>query len=64
MSALFSPSVPEIKPPPPQPMVDKATTDREAQDLARRRRGRAATVLAGDTSVPSGSVAVKQLLGS
>ena len=49
---------------PKAPMVDRATIDREAQDLAARRRGRAATVLAGDAQPGSGSVAVKQLLGS
>lgn len=56
------------KPPQPQkilePTVDKSVIDREAQDLAMRRRGRAATVLAGDSTAPPGSVAVKQLLGS
>ena len=48
---------------PKAPTVDQSTVDREAQDLAMRRRGRAATVLAGDASAPAGSVAVKQLLG-
>jgi hypothetical protein len=64
MSSLFSPSIPEMKPPPPVPQADKATIDREAQDLAIRRRGRAATVLAGDQPAPAGSVAVKSLLGA
>jgi len=64
MSGLLSPSVPKVEPPPPVPYVDKAVTDREAADLARRRRGRAATVLAGDSQAPAGSVAVKTLLGA
>lgn len=56
------PSPPPVVQP---PVVDKDVVDREAQDLARRRRGRAATILAGDTGpVAAGSVAVKQLLGS
>lgn len=46
------------------PVVDKDVVNREANDLALKRRGRAAQVLAGDTGpVPQGSVAVKQLLG-
>ena len=53
--------------PPPvvqAPVVDQDVVNREADDLARRRRGRAATILAGDTGpAPAGSVAVKQLLG-
>jgi hypothetical protein len=65
MSSLFSPKMPAVQPPPPVPMVDQGTITREAQDLAMRRRGRAANVLAGDTGpAPSGSVAVKSLLGS
>lgn len=65
MSGLFKPKMPAVQTPPPAPQVDQATINREAQDLARRRRGRAATVLAGDTgAAPAGSVAVKQLLGA
>lgn len=63
MSAIFNPKTPSVQAPPPVPQADKAVTDREAEDLARRRRGRAATVLAGDASAPAGSVAVKNLLG-
>jgi hypothetical protein len=63
MSGLFSPKIPKMQEPPPPPMVDQSVINREAMDLARRRRGRAATVLAGDTGT-SGSVAVKSLLGS
>lgn len=61
------------KPPPPPapvqmpvtPIVDRTIIDREAADMARRRKGRAATILAGDTgpSMPEGSVATKTLLG-
>lgn len=67
MSALFSPSAPAMQAPPPVPQADQATIDREAADLARRRRGRAATVLAGNQAdvLSSGSVsASKVLLGS
>lgn len=57
-----SPKPPAVVPP---PQVDQDVVDRQTQDLARRRRGRAATILAGDTGpAPSESVAVKQLLGS
>lgn len=50
-------------------MVDQSLIDQQTADYARKRRGRAATVLAGDTSselgsLPSSSLAVKQLLGS
>lgn len=56
MGGIFSrPSVPP--PPPPvempqalrTPVVDKTIAERNAADAIRRRRGRAATVLAGDT---------------
>lgn len=57
-----SPSPPPVVQP---PVVDKDIVNREADDLARRRRGRAATILAGDTGpAPASSVAVKTLLGS
>lgn len=51
------------------PQVDQALLDQQTADYARRRQGRAANVLAGDTSnqlgnLSSGSLAVKQLLGS
>lgn len=46
------------------PVVDKDIVNREADDLARRRRGRAATVLTGDSGPPPSSVATKVLLGS
>jgi hypothetical protein len=34
---------------PKVPVVDKTIVERNAADMRRRRRGRAATVLAGDT---------------
>lgn len=51
------------------PQVDQSLIDQQTADLALKRRGRAATVLAGDQSaqlgsLPSSSLAVKQLLGS
>ncbi len=53
MGGMFSrPSVPPPPPPvemPRTPIVDKAIVERNAADMLRRRRGRAATVLAGDT---------------
>lgn len=63
MAGLFSPSTPKAPMPIAQPTVDQTLVDREAQDMARRRRGRAATVLAGDAKVPDQSLAAKQLLG-
>lgn len=53
MSGIFGrPSVPPPPPPvemPKVPVVDKAIVDRNAADMRRRRRGRAATILAGET---------------
>jgi len=53
MGGMFRrPSVPPPPPPvemPRTPIVDKAIVERNAADMLRRRRGRAATVLAGDT---------------
>lgn len=64
MSALFKgPKIPKVQAPPPPPTVDDASVTRQAQDMARRRRGSAANVLAGDAQVAPGSVAVKTLLG-
>lgn len=59
-------SKPKIKvpPTPPVPTIDEARQKQELRDRARRRKGRAATILTGqrgDTSSPS--VAVKRLLG-
>ncbi len=53
MGGIFSrPSVPPPPPPvemPKVPVVDNTIVERNAADMLRRRRGRAATVLAGDT---------------
>ena len=68
MSALFSkPKTPEIQPAAPLPVVDQGLVDRQASDLAKRRRGRAATDLtsaAGGGLGTTGAVASQQLLGS
>jgi len=57
-----SPSPPPVVQP---PVVDTSVVNREADDLALRRRGRAATILAGDTGpAPASAIAVKSLLGS
>lgn len=66
---FLNPKTPTI-PDPPAPPAPPATTDTAAAADSealrlRRRRGVAATVLAGDTAtVPTGSVATKTLLGS
>ena len=49
MSSLFS--SPKIPVPPPVPMVDDAQARQNAQDRSLR-RGRATTVLTGDTGLP------------
>lgn len=53
MGQIFSrPSVPPPPPPvemPKVPVVDKTIVERNAADMLRRRRGRAATILAGET---------------
>ena len=51
------------------PQVDQSLIDQQSADYARKRRGRAATLLAGDQSSQLGSLAptslaVKNLLGS
>jgi hypothetical protein len=67
--ALFGSSSPKL-PDPPAPTAPPATTDTQtsvdqANDRLRRRRGTAATVLAGDTAtVGQSSVATKTLLGA
>lgn len=61
MSGLFRrPSVP----PPPQPVempkvpiVDKAIIERNKADILKRRRGRAATILAGETGTGAAPMA-------
>ena len=70
MSGVFS--KPKMPPPPPPapvemtkaPVVDQVQVERDAGDMLKRRRGRAATVLTdGGGSVGMGSVAAKSLLG-
>lgn len=47
------------------PVVNQDVVNREADDLAQRRRGRAAQMLAGDTTgAPASAVSVKTLLGN
>jgi len=68
MTSLLAPSTPKL-PDPPKPQAPPAVTDAtkasddEAERL-RRRRGTAATILAGETQAKPGSVAAKTLLGS
>lgn len=66
MGGLFSkpkvqaaPQVTEIK----QPVVNEEIVNRNAQDLARRRRGTGATLTGAGEGTTSGSVAAKSLLG-
>lgn len=47
---VLSPKAPQAPDaPPPSPIVDTAAITRQAQDLARKRKGVAANVLAGNT---------------
>lgn len=68
MAALFSkPKTPKLQEAAPIPIVDQSFVDRQAGDMLRKRRGRAATDLTSASAAPagtSGSVATKQLLGS
>lgn len=64
MTGLFkpkTPKTPEPQAPPAQP-DDTATSDAEAERI-RRRRGRASTVLAGNSTPGSSQVGIKTLLG-
>lgn len=69
MGGIFS--SPKAPPPPPAPIempktpvVDQTIVDREQADVMRRRRGRAATIIAGEPiGGMAGSVAGKNLLG-
>lgn len=68
MSGLFSkpkaPPPPQIIEAPKAPVVDQSVIDRQQADTLARRRGRAATVMAGSSgAVESGSLAKKSLLG-
>ena len=61
-------SAPQVQPV-VAPQVDQSLIDQQTQDYARKRRGRAATMLAGDQSqslgsLPAGSLSSKALLGS
>jgi hypothetical protein len=62
MSGLFS-SPKGMQQLPADPKVDQAQLDRESDLIARRRRGRAATVIAGDQAPAQSSVAAKAVLG-
>jgi len=68
MSGLFSkPRAPVVTPAPPPPMIDQQQIDRNASDLLRRRRGRAATDLTSSqapTTGTTGAVSATNLLGS
>lgn len=68
MGGLFSkPKMPTVEAPAPIPTVDQAFVDRQAGDLLRKRRGRAATDLTSATpsaAGTTGAVASKSLLGS
>lgn len=69
MGGLFSkPKTPTVEAPAPIPTVDQSFVDRQAGDLIRKRRGRAATDLTsaatGNVAGTTGAVATKSLLGS
>ena len=63
MNPLAKPKVvapPTPEPAPPPPTVDEARANQDALDIARRRRGRAATIFTGatgDTTTPTLSAA-------
>lgn len=61
MGSIVKPKIPKAVTPPPPPMVDQAMIDRQTQDKARRRRGVAATQLAGPTG--PGTVSIPTLGG-
>jgi len=72
MSALFhKPKAPTVTPAAPPPVIDQMQVDRNASDLLRKRRGRAATDLTSSASAPAagtpagttGSVSATTLLG-
>lgn len=52
------------KPPGPPPTIDEAAESQQASDEARRRRGRAASILTSPTGVGSTPVGTKSLLGA
>lgn len=47
---ILSPDMPQVPQTPGTPTVNQALIDKQANDLARRRRGAAATQLAGNTA--------------
>jgi regulator of extracellular matrix RemA (YlzA/DUF370 family) len=52
MAGLISPKMPKPTAAPPPPMVDDARSRLNAVDRTLRRRGRATTILTGDTGLP------------
>jgi hypothetical protein len=57
---------PDKQSPPPEvapPAIDQRAIDREVADLARRRKGYAGTVVAGDSPAPARNVSTTSLLG-
>lgn len=67
MSGLFggtsAPPIAAPDPAPAPPSIDQAAKDRENEDAARRRRGRATTILTGALGAGSPQTAAKTLLG-
>ena len=57
--ALPAPTVTEVK----TPMINQEQVDRQNADIARRRRGSAATIATTGETSTAGSVAGKTLLG-
>lgn len=57
------PATPPLAAPPSPPSIDDATVARENEDAARRRRGRAATILTGPKGAGTPTTATKTLLG-
>lgn len=49
--------------PDPAPTIDQAAKAREAEDIMRRRKGRAATILTGAQGAGTPTTATKALLG-
>lgn len=68
VKGVFGGDVPPPPPPPsappPTPTMDEARARRQAEDAARRKRGRAASVLTGPEGVGATPVAAKTLIGS
>lgn len=48
MAEIFSPRQPAVPITPPSPLMDQSIIDRQAADLARKRKGVAANIIAGD----------------